>query len=175
MVKTKKSSKQKSNWQTKKCNCPKIKHTDYNLKEFKWNNKYFYRVFLPLFSNSSDEILKRLNQGFKELKSKGYKFNEKNHMILHEEDRWYKRGDLLIEVENVDSLDPKIKLLDKKHVFSKAHIGHVKNAHQSLKTLGIHINGKGKKIKDVYYWYVSCPHCTKHVEDFKTIIFVEVE
>jgi hypothetical protein len=178
LVKKTKQTNNKKKVKTKECSCPSIDHKKYELKHFKWDKKYFYRVKLPIFSKNPNKILKCIHKnGIDEIKAKGYKFNEKKHMILHECNKWFKKGDILIEIEKpeIKTKDKKIKIFDNKHIYSKAHVGHLNNLHQSYSELGIHITKKKQKIKDVYFWYTSCPHCTNKIEDFKTIIFIEVK
>ena len=165
----------KENWKTKnKCGCPKVNHNDYELKKFRWKKKFFYKVKLPLLPKKKEDILKEIDKAIEEIKSKGYGFNQNKHMILHEENRWWRKGKLLIEVEKADPKDKKIKVFDDKHIYSKSHVGHIHNLRESLDELGVHLKDKGK-VKDIYYWYLSCPHCTKDLKDFKTVIFVELK
>lgn len=161
-------------WKTKRCSCPDIKHKDYELKEFKWPKKYFYSIKLPFFSKDREKILERIKAGFREIEAKGYKYNKNRHMVLHEHDRLLRRGDILIEIEYPGNRDVRVKVFDKKHIFSKPHIGKIENLHESLRKLGIHLNKKNKKVKDIYYWYIGCPHCVKDLNKYRTIIFVEV-
>ncbi|MFP4112704.1 MAG: hydrolase [Candidatus Woesearchaeota archaeon] len=153
---------------------PTPKSKSKGLKEIRWDKKHFYRVKLPLFSNNPEKILERVNDAISEIRRKGYDFDEKKHIILHENDKIFRRGDILIEIGEQKKRDHNIKTFEKKDLFSKSHIGHTRNIHESVSEISMHVDKSKKKIKSIYYWYVSHPKRPKSPNDYKTVIFAEI-
>jgi hypothetical protein len=159
----------------KKLSHPSVNKSAYELKEFKWKRKLFYKVRLPLLTNNINIIYARIERALELLKSKGYLHDHKKHMMLHEENKWWRKGNILIEIDKGNPKDWHVKVFDNKHIFSKNHVGHIKNLHESLKELGIHIDKKKKRVKDIYYWYIDAPRDKKKLNKFHTVVFVEVQ
>jgi len=59
--------------------------------------------------------------------------------------------------------------------YSKAFEGPYRNAGKWAQAMEKYVEGKGKRIADLYYYYATCPKCAKHYGANHVVLFARVE
>ncbi len=152
----------------KKCNCKDIKDKDWDNKEFIWD-KTFYTKNISLFFHMPLNMGKAISKAFDEIKKK--KLRSKG--IIMQKDAVF-NGKLMIELNPTKSRSKNIENLKCK-VLSKVHIGPFKKLYNAVKDLEKTAKKKDMKIKSIYFWFTTCPECTKNINKYKTVVFAEVK
>ena len=152
-----------------KCDCPRLKNSNWDLKTHNWKNKKFLYLGLPMVAHVPVGFSGTLHRLMNMIKERGYKAADE-FMILEEDGLFH--GKLMIAIKLPGSPDKHVISLSGK-VVSKVHDGPYNKLFKSTKVLTDHLSKKGLKPKKIYFWYVTCPKCWEE-KGMKTVIFAQV-
>lgn len=155
---------------TRPCKCQIIDVKKYNDKTVTWKDKYFYTAPQPCFLHIPIGIAVRIENAFTMLKDKGLKFDEKKHMLIQKDGLF--RGQLMFEVAKPKKTVKGVVKLNKKF-FAKSHVGPYKELGKTVRSLYQAAYKKGKTLKGIYFWYLTCPDCVKG-DQHKVVVLGEI-
>ena len=149
--------------------CPEFKSKPWNEREISWNGKFFVKekvltfFYRPLNRGS---ILKKLN---KKIAAAGAK-TKRPLVVLDNTNPFY--SNLYVEVTKpiVGCKDVKLTA----NFLSKVFEGPSKNMRKWVKEMGEYVKSKGKVTKKNYFFYPTCPDCTKKSGRNYIVILAEI-
>lgn len=152
----------------KKCGCPNIKVKDYEKKQFVWD-RYFIEKPVKLFFHMPRNISKVIESAVAEAKK--YGFRPSRHLMLQKDGMF--RGKVMVEVPKPKRANKKLRHLHC-NVLSRVLVGPFKKLNTRINMLEADAKNKNLKVKNIYFWYTTCPQCTKDFNKYKTVVFAEV-
>ena len=151
--------------------CPRLNSSQWHKKTHKWSNKPFYKTkYLSIFHiplNFGQVIVKAIN----ELEAK--KIMKKDlFMSLSREDGPFSSTLLIAIPKAVEGL-PMENLSGE--FISLVFEGDYKNTGKWVQETIDYVKSNKKEVKDLLFWYATCPKCAKVYGNAQTVIFARVK
>lgn len=151
------------------CPIPNIK--DWQDKEFKFNNERFIRMSTKSFMHMPLNMSQIMTKLDKTATAADAKLPVEQTMILsHELSPW--------KAEQYYSVAKPIEGQDNVTLngtfISKVFEGPYKNARKWIQDTVAYVTQKGKHVKNLYFFYTTCPKCAKHYGKNYVIVLAEV-
>lgn len=154
------------------CGCPVINRSDWEFKEHEWDGRAFYTKKLNLLLHIPLGIGKKIEKLMDEVGDKGYTLSEPVQ-ILTKDGAFC--GKVMVGLKKTYPADGNVVVFRKAKLFSKVHAGPYNRLYESVMDLQDHVKAKtGKKPREFYFWYASCPDCFETKDAQKTIVFARV-
>lgn len=153
----------------KKCACPKIDPSQWEGKEFEWENKIFYFAPIYCFFHKRFNLEEKVRQLKKEIAEKGYAFTDFPPVMCEWESF---KSRVLIEIKNPQQYDENIQTLDMGVVYSTVFEGPAKEFKRAVTEFASQIElNHGVPPQKTYVWYLHCKNCGKQRNN-QAVIFV---
>ena len=138
-------------------------------KEHQWENKRFLKdavlSFLHIPLNISGKITKNIS-----LAEKAGALAEPPLMLMDEHSPW--RSALLIEITK--EIPGTEEVLISGTFLSKAFEGPYKNIPQWIREMEIFVTSRGKVVRQLYFFYTTCPTCAKKYNKNHVVLIARV-
>jgi hypothetical protein len=155
----------------KKCGCPEIIDSEWDLAEHAWGDKSFYSLSLPMFFHIPIGMGRRIEKAMAKAAEKDYKLSDPP-MVMSKDGIF--SGAVMVGIEKPEVTDPKVIHMADAEVVSKIHLGPWKELNRSVSELLSFLRSKkGTHPAFIYFWYVTCPECADE-EAQKTVIFAQL-
>jgi len=153
--------------------CPKFDPTSWQDQEVSWTEKVFIKetmtqiMHMPIPGVFGKTVGKMTNK----IEGAGAKTDEKDFLMLcHDLSPWRSEMYITVTKEVPDGENAKISGTFMTKVFD----GPYKNVPKWIKEMEAYVEGKGKKIKDFYFYYTTCPKCAKKYGHNYVVVFAQV-
>jgi len=153
--------------------CPKVDPLLWQDKEFIWKDKLFIKDTVPqLFHMPVPGTFgKTVSRMWEKIENSQAKTDTKDFIMLSTESSPWK-GEIYInttkEVPNADNVKLSGTFLTK--VFD----GRYNDVPKWLKEMDPYVAGKGKTVKNYYFYYTTCPKCARKYGHNYVVCFAEV-
>jgi len=155
----------------KKCGCPEIVDSDWDLTEHVWEEKAFYVLSLPMFFHIPIGMGRRIERALAETQDKHYKLSEPP-MVMSKDGIF--SGAVMVGIQEPEVTDPRVVSLTGAEIVSKIHTGPWRGLNKSVSELLSFIRSKkGTHPAAIYFWYVTCSECAEE-ETHKTVILAQL-
>jgi len=145
------------------CYCRFLDVKAWDEKELDWSGKKFYRVpHRSWFYVPKENITEKILQAYEEITAKGYEAIPGGLMLFR---KGFFHGEILIEIKNGSSDDPKVKIF-LGHILTKVYVGPRRDLAEIEKTFP-------PTVLNIYYAYFSCDICTPDANEQKTVLIGE--
>ena len=150
------------------CNCPAVDGTQFDGKEADWSGKAFFFTKTPLLFHIPIRIGKDIPKVIEQAKAKGYAFGDE--AMLMQQDGLFS-GKVLLEIEKPETVDPNVMTMPAgTRATGSYFLGPwSKLSGPSQKLCGA-LKAQGKQAKAVYFWYLTCPECSKE-RGYQTVLW----
>jgi len=152
------------------CDCRKVAARDWHNRELVFENRSFYVHRLPLFFHLPICLSRRIKKLKSEVAMKNYSIADPL-MVIQKDGSL--SGMVMLEIDPPRFFDPKIKTFDKNLFFSWISEEAPINLREELSEAKRIVQTNGQKIKDVYFWYTTCPKC-KTINGNQTVILLQI-
>lgn len=149
--------------------CPKFNPKTYDKKVVVWNKKLFikdrvYSFFhIPLnFGSVMKKVMKKISEA---------KAETKIPIVLSDEKSLF-YSNIYISTKKPISKVHDVKLSGT--FLTKVFEGPYKNIGKWTEEMKEHVKSKNKEIKNIYYYYTTCPKCAKVYGKNYVVIFAEI-
>ncbi len=154
---------------TKKCGCTTINEKEWNNKTLDWSGKTFHHMPTILLFHIPIRIGADIKQLFKRVKKRGYKLVKPTRIL--QKDRLF-FGNIMVEIEPVNHKRLHLSTFHGK-IKTKVYNGAWKGLGTATKQF---VQKIGKEnIKEIYFWYLTCPECVKDDGEHKTIMIAHLK
>lgn len=147
------------------CGCPTINAAEWD-KQQKQIDKTFYTTFSPRLMFMPFSFAIDLDRARKGAEKAGYTVPQ-HPMIMDTGGMFW--STLMVEVDGAEPGAKNTVSLAGKNLYSKVSIRPWKDLKDDVKELEAEL---GKKPKNLYFWWTSCPKCNDHKE-VKTVLIAE--
>ncbi|MDD2565516.1 MAG: hypothetical protein PHZ26_02900 [Candidatus Gracilibacteria bacterium] len=151
-----------------KCNCKPFLPLDFQDKEIIWVDKTFIKDHVTSFFHV------HLNMGSiikKNIKKIGISENEHDYKLILTSEKSLFGTDIYFEIGNKIKYKNTIKMSGIFH--TKVFEGPLRNVLKRKEEMIQYMNGKGKKITEIYYFYATCPSCARKFGKNYVVIFAK--
>lgn len=156
----------------KTCQCPEIEYDKWHLQDMDWSGKYFYFEYLNHILRIPLGLEKQRDLMLAEIETKSYTAVDPQ-MILHLPGLF--QGRILVEIEDPEQYDANVERFDDARILTRVHTGPRSGLKRSLAELEAFTQDRTHILPiAVYYWYASCPVCTKQTKLEKTVLLARV-
>ena len=153
--------------------CPKFDPSLWDEKEIKWDSKLFVKdtvtclFHIPLNMGS---VMKRMHNKVLEA---GAGLEDMKDFVLLSHDRSSWKSDQYYSVKKEVPDMENVKLSGT--FMTKVFEGPYKDARNWYKEMMKYVEAKGKKVKNLYFYYTTCPKCAKVYGRNYVVAFAELE
>ena len=149
--------------------CPRFNPEPWDEKEITWKDKLFIKDHIRSFLHIPLNFGKVMTKNMEMLKAADALLPEPL-TLSDEKSLW--GSDIYIAVSKEV---PKAKTAKISGTFlSKVFEGPYKNMGKWVKEMKAHVEGKGKDMKKLYFFYTTCPSCAKYYGENYTVLLAEV-
>ena len=150
------------------CNCPEIDGQAFEGVEEDWSDRAFYVRNTPLVFHIPIRIGRDIQKLISEAKSKGYEWDDTSRFM--QKDALFK-GQVLLEIRNPQEEDPNVLVMpEETQVQGTFFNGPWSRLGTPTRDLINTMAAKGRKAKEVYCWYLTCPVCSKE-RGYQTVVW----
>lgn len=149
------------------CSCADIDKKIWHNRELDFSGSFFYAISTPMFLHLPVRIARDVQKAAQNIKAKNYKLIFPPMILC--KDALFK-GQILVKVENYNKDDPNIVRFTDSIFYSYVFTGPWKKL--AGETIKIIITQKIGNIRNIYFWYITCPVCAKEKGE-KTVILIE--
>ena len=149
--------------------CPKFDSKKWDNKIIKWNNKLFVKARIRSFFHiplTIGSVMKKITNIIDNADAMAPEFIG----IFDENSLW--GADVYVAVTKKVSDIENVKISGK--FLTKVFEGPYYNAGKWAKEMEFYVKKKGKKIKKMYFYYTTCPKCSKYYGKTYTVILAKV-
>ncbi|MCF8301899.1 MAG: hypothetical protein K9I94_01385 [Bacteroidales bacterium] len=153
--------------------CPPVDTSVWNHKTHEWENKLFIKASIPLFFHMPfpSKVNKVITQLWEQANEAGTDMEEKDFLLLARDDSaWKGHYYLAVDKEIPGADNTKISGTFISRVFDGPYSG----IPRYIKTMNKELEEQGKKAKDYYFYYTTCPKCAKKYGHNYIIAFAEI-
>lgn len=157
----------------KEC-CPKFDPAPWQEKEVIWKDKLFIKETMPLFLHMPLPGIfgKKVQTMWEKIEKANVKI-EGNDFLMLSRDASSWKGELYINVSKEVLNAENVKLSG--NFLTKVFDGPFNAVPQWITEMEKYVSGKGKKVKDYYFYYTTCPKCAKKYGHNYVVVFAQVE
>jgi len=149
--------------------CPRFDPAPWEGKEIKFNNKLFLKDHVRSFFHIPLNFGNVMVKDMEKIKSAGA-LTPKPLMLCDEKSLW--GSDIYIAVSKEV---PGAEMARISGTFiSKVFEGSYKDAGKWAKEMQEHVKSKGKEMKEMYFFYTTCPACAKYYGKNYTVILAKI-
>jgi hypothetical protein len=151
------------------CICPVINDAEWDLREHRWAERYFYQRPLRCFFRvplRAERTVRELANG---VKQEGCLFS-RPLQLLFRDTRF--QGALLAAIEKpAGELPPAVVTFTEAYWLTILHRGPYRTLRRTVGRLHKELAKRGKKSDEIYFWHVTCPACRNERGGDKTVVF----
>lgn len=151
------------------CQCSKVKESEWDMKDHKWKEKYFYVVKQPCFFYKPLNIEKTFDKLFIGANVWDLVWNKKSPLILMKSGMF--RSKLMLEVKKPKHPNKHIQVFKNAVFRTRIHRGEWNKIGRTISLMRKKLKKNRRKIKAIYFWYLTCPDCTKNNKKHQTVVF----
>jgi hypothetical protein len=155
------------------CICPVINDAEWDMKEHRWAERYFYRLPAAYYFRvpwRAERSIRELAEGVK----KGpYLFSRPLQILFR--DAWF-NGELLAAIERpAGELPPAVVTFTEAYWLTALHRGPYGTLRRTVKQLERELVKRGEKAPELYFWHVTCPVCRQERGGDKTVVWARTK
>lgn len=150
--------------------CAKLDAKLWNHRELSWNDKPFLRDHIRSFLHvplNFGSVISRDHAAMQEAEA----YPEEPFWMTDEVSPW--GADLYLAVDKVFP-GVKIETLSGKFL-TKVFEGPYRDVGKWSQTMAEHVAKRGLKLENLYYYYPTCPKCSKHYGKNQVVLFAQVK
>jgi hypothetical protein len=161
-----------NNSQETQC-CPKFDPEPWEGKEVTWKDKLFVRDTMPQIFHMPlpGSFGKTVTRMWKKIEDAGARPDDKDFLMLSSETSQWK-GEVYINVTKEVPGAENVKLSGT--YLTKVFDGAYNDVPKWIKETDGYVAKKGKKVKNYYFYYTTCPKCAKKYGHNYTVVFAGV-
>ncbi|MBP7654034.1 hypothetical protein KA977_11465 [Candidatus Dependentiae bacterium] len=149
--------------------CPEFNPEPWNEKEIIWNDKLFLKDKVISFFHIPLNFGKVMIKNMEKIK-KADAIDENTIVLSNEKSLW--GSDIFISVKKNIGDAETIRISGK--FLSKVYEGSYQNMGKWINDMKNYVLSKNKKIKNIYFYYTSCPKCSKIYGKNYVVILAEI-
>lgn len=155
------------------CICPTVNDADWQDREHRWVERYFYRQSLRYFFGLPVQAHRRVQQVWSTLESRDYTLTEPVQ-ILFAQARF--RGAVLVGIERpTDDSRLSIRCFREAYWYSRVCPGPLGQALAGARQLKKDLAARGKNVCELYYWCITCPHCRPEKGGDRVVLLARIK
>jgi hypothetical protein len=153
--------------------CPKFDPEPWEGKEVIWQDKLFVRETVPQLFHIPlpGSFGKAVTRMWKKIEAAGARPENRDFLMLTAESSQWK-GEIYINVTGEIPGAENVKLSGT--YLTKVFDGAYNDVPKWIKEMEKYVSGKGKSVKNYYFYYTTCPKCAKKYGHNYTVVFAGV-
>jgi hypothetical protein len=153
--------------------CPKFDPELWDGKEVIWKDKLFVRDTVPQLFHIPlpGSFGKTVSRMWQKIEAAGAKPENRDFLMLTSETSQWK-GEIYINVTGEIPDAENVKLSGT--YLTKVFDGAYNDVPKWIKEMGKYVSGKGKSVKNYYFYYTTCPKCAKKYGHNYAVVFAGV-
>lgn len=151
-----------------RCRCRERDGEAFEGAEEDWSGKAFYVVGTPLAFHIPLRIGRDIEKAVSEAEAKGYTVDDDSRLL--QKDALFK-GQVLLEIRDPQEGDPRVFIMAQETRAEGTFFnGPWSRLGTPTKKLVDTLVARGKTVKDIYFWYLTCPVCAKE-RGYQTVVW----
>lgn len=154
--------------------CPRFDPTPWEEKTYEWKNKLFIMESIPQFMHMPLPFMygRKVGSMWKKIQDAKADPELKDFLLLARDPSPWKSELYLLTTKEVPGAN---NVTLSGTFLTKVFEGPFREVPNWIKEMDLYIEKKGKKVKDYYFYYTTCPKCAKKYGHNYVVAFAEVE
>ncbi|RJO66142.1 MAG: hypothetical protein C4523_13760 [Myxococcales bacterium] len=154
-----------------RCSCKKVKPADWHEKSVSFADRAFYSAKVMCLLHMPVGLPRKAEDLIDEIRLKEYKFIEPPTVLFRD---GAFTGMIMAEIEKLRFFDPQVYTFGHEPLFCFVTEEPWNQQYSVVAEAKKKYEATGKKVKNAYFWYRTCPQC-KDFDGYQTIILLEPE